>query len=115
MIKKRIANDLLRLYQTRALRVPNPHLLQLHQKAYNLISDMIVDIKRPFLNVCIHGKYPQMILPIIEDHNNKFNIAKKDVSITLVDHMRNEGMEKLCEEGRVKEVRYVDNADSWIF
>jgi len=51
---------------------------------------MIVDIKRPFRNICIHGRQPELVLPHLLSHNAKFNIALKDTNVTLVDYIRNE-------------------------
>jgi hypothetical protein len=50
---------------------------------------MITDIKRPFINVCIHGRFPSLIIPFIHDHNKRFNIQPRESQITLVDHLRN--------------------------
>lgn len=72
-MKKRIATDLLKLYQGRSMLNFSPHLINLHRLSYDLIADMITDIKRPFTNICIHGKTPRLILPFIRQHNQRFD------------------------------------------
>ncbi len=42
-------------------------------------------------------------------------MLKKDTNITLVDHVRNTSLEELYNQGQVKEVRYLDNGDSWLY
>lgn len=113
-MKKRIASELLRIHQTRVIGKEPFQLRQLHELAYSLIADMITDIKRPFTKVCIHGRSPHLILPFLHKHNSKFGVNEKDTAITLVDHLRNPQIEALWESGKVREVRYVDNADGWL-
>ena len=88
-MKKRIATNLLKLHQTRVINEGSPHLLKIHELSYELIADMIIDVKRPFQNVCIHGRYPHFILPFIKEHNSRLLGDDKGTTITLVDHVRN--------------------------
>lgn len=62
------------MMQQHIINKPPRHLSTLHQLSYELIKDMIVDIKRPFTNICIHGRDPQLILPVIYEHNKKYNL-----------------------------------------
>jgi len=77
---------------------------------------MIVDIKRPFRNICIHGRQPELILPNLLSHNAKFNLTANDTNITLVDYMRNENSEALLQNPLypIREMRYVENSDIWL-
>lgn len=113
-MKKRIAAELLKMHQTRVLAKGPPQLLQLHEMAYALIADMVTDIKRPFTNVCIHGRSPHLIIPFIHKHNSRFGVAEADTAVTLVDYLRNPQIEALWEAGKVKEVRYLENSDGWL-
>jgi len=113
-MKRRIAGELLKLHQSRALSHPPPQLNHLHQIAYALIADMITDIKRPFTNICIHGRSPEIVLPFLQQHNNKFGVPADKARITVVDYLRNPNLEALHSAGKVKEVRYVENADGWL-
>jgi len=76
IMKRRIATDILKLQQRRIINTPNPQLLDLYKLSYSLIEDMLTDIKRPFNNVCIHGRYPQLIIPKLLDHNLRYNKKK---------------------------------------
>ena len=113
-MKRRIAGELLKLHQSKALLHPPPQHQQLQQLAYALIADMITDIKRPFTNICIHGRSPEIVLPFLQQHNSKFGVAAEEARITVVDYLRNPGLEALLEGGKVKEVRYLENADGWL-
>lgn len=57
-MKRKIANELLKLHQTRSLQKPSPFSHLLSARSYELVTDMITDVKRPFLDVCIHGRNP---------------------------------------------------------
>jgi hypothetical protein len=62
-MKRKIATDLLRRQLTLSQQHSNPFQTELHSLAYLLITDMIGDVKRPFHNICLHGRNPQLILP----------------------------------------------------
>ena len=88
-MKRRIAIELLRLHQSRAMKTPCPFLSQLNEFSYELVADVITDIKRPFSNICIHGRQPHLILPFLKEHNRKFNKGASQYNITVVDFVRN--------------------------
>jgi hypothetical protein len=108
-MKRRVISDLLKQQQRHTLTSPNPQLHQLNSLSYNLITEMIADIKRPFRNICIHGRQPELILPHLLTHNSKFNLPPKDTNITLVDYIRNEPSESLLHNPLlpIREIRYI--------
>jgi hypothetical protein len=92
-MKRRITTEILKLHQCRVISKPCNFGEYLSKFSYEMASDMISDIKRPFLNICIHGRNPQFILPFINSHNHKF--ATDKYNITLVDYLRNPATESL--------------------
>ncbi len=96
------------MYQARAASSPHPFQNYLSTLSYSLAGDMISDITRPFKHICIHGKQPQLILPLLHSHNQRFNLTEKDYHVTLVDYLRSPSKEELIGVGSVvKEIRYV--------
>ena len=96
-MKRRFTQSLLKLYQSQAVTLPPPPILTLHAEAYHHISNMISDITRPFKNICIHGRHVDLFLPILCEHNKKFNLSPTDSNITVVDFVRNPDSERLYE------------------
>ncbi len=112
-MKRKIANELLKLHQTRTIHKPSPFSLLLSARSYQLVSDMITDVKRPFIDVCIHGRHPNNLLPVLAQHNKRY--GADSFNITLVDYIRNPASEALISPGSmIKEMRYVSGSDSWI-
>jgi SAM-dependent methyltransferase len=74
---------------------------------------MIMDVKRPFRDICIHGQQPQLILPFLQLHNQRFDL--KSYNVTLVDYLPRKEHEHLLQGGLgVREVRHISGPDSWI-
>ena len=112
-MKRRVSQELLKLHQSRTINTPHPATTRLNTFSYQLIADMMMDVKRPFKRICIHGREPHLMLPYIAQHNKKF--GEEECTITLVDYVRCLAMENLIgREGSVKEIRYVEGGDGWL-
>ena len=96
-MKRRIATELLKLQQSRVIANPSSFALALSQRSYEMVSDMITDVKRPFLNICIHGRNPNLLLPFLQHHNARFSCTS--YAVTLVDYVRNLANESLVNSG----------------
>lgn len=65
-MKRRINFGMLKHFKTIAYEAENKHhFIPLYTQSYKLINSILKDINQPFCNVCIHGRFPELIIPAL--------------------------------------------------
>lgn len=67
-MRQKINPQLLSLAQDYAKDKNHPIIRQLYQHSYGLVMEMLSPVNRHFNNVCIHGNYPEYMLPHMKHH-----------------------------------------------
>ena len=67
-MRQKINSQLLNQAQLYAKNKNHPILKELYGHSYTLIHEILSPINRKFKNICIHGNYPEFMIPQMKDH-----------------------------------------------
>lgn len=62
-MRSKIRYDLLLKSQSHSKFSKSPLPLLLYQTAYKYIEEMRSHIVKPFKNICVHGSFPELVIP----------------------------------------------------
>ena len=65
-MRSKIRYDLLIKSQNYAKLIRHPLQLVLYQAAYKYIEELRSHVVKPFPNICIHGNFPDLIIPTFQ-------------------------------------------------
>lgn len=69
-MRSKIRYDLLLKSQQYAKTIKHPIQTHLYETAYNYLQEMRTDVLKQFNNICIHGSYPELIIPKLKVQNS---------------------------------------------